>query len=236
MGVVGNACGLSAWSAFVVAHRQNPCLLPSLCTKAGTLRRCSRLTIMSSSSDASATQATRYKTFTIPWPKGSGSNLTTVPLTFAIGHSLPTRWFLHRPFCYSPWGDADSGPSEYISYNFPFPHPKSKHPVIPWLPRTKEHDEIIIKGLEDAGVVKRTGDVHKIGDKDYVMLEVLVSEKERIKICGGCNLWEAGVPEEKAADFKGWKRCSRCNQTYYCSESVSFLRWFSSIDRTYNPY
>lgn len=84
--------------------------------------------------------------------------------------------------------------------------------------------------------MKRTGDVHKIGDKDYVMLEVLVSEKERIKICGGCNMWEAGVPE-KAADFKEWKRCSRCNQTYYCSESVSFSTGFRlETGHKYNPY
>lgn len=151
------------------------------------------------------------QTFTLDWP-----HLPNNPRPLlAIGHTLPTQWFLLRPTIEDEYEPREFTRLTVTATADPAPRPMPNgNPVISLKNYTE--NEGVLERLEQAGIVKRTGVVHEQGYIKIPMVEVLVPEEKLLHCCASetCGQWE----ELRKPRFQ---RCSICKLTYYCSKEVS---------------
>lgn len=155
--------------------------------------------------------APSIQTFTVDWPHLPDLGQ---PL-LAIGHTLPTQWWLVRPTV--PSGEYELRELSRLSII------ATADPAPPRLPnghhivalKNYSENEGILERLENAGIVRRTGVVHEQGYVKIPMVELLIPEERLIQHCSseGCGKWE--VLEQPR-----FQRCSLCKLTYYCSQKM----------------
>lgn len=153
------------------------------------------------------------QTFTLDWP-----HLPDNPRPLlALGHKLPTQWFLLRPTVDNEYEPREFTCITVVAAADPTPRPMPNGNYVIALKNYTENDGILDR-LELAGVVKRTGVWHEQGYVRIPMVEVLVPEERLVHFCANetCGQWEE-------LDKPRFQRCSICKKTYYCMKTVRFI-------------
>ncbi|KAM0749026.1 hypothetical protein T439DRAFT_59837 [Meredithblackwellia eburnea MCA 4105] len=92
-----------------------------------------------------------------------------------------------------------------------------------WM-KTYSENEGLMEQLLEAGWIRDTGRKRSQGYATFPLMEILLPEAERARICSSCMKSEGDVGFETPERFK---RCTRCKLSYYCSKDCQGVDWDS---------